>query len=169
MKKYKFRLQKVLDFRMSLKDERKRELLAANQRLHEAEAELDRVRRELLKFGLSEGQTMSVEDLTLRSAYTERMRNAVAEQIEVVAMRQAEAAEAIQRYIEAAKDANALDTLKNRRFQEYMERIQKEEEKVLDESAVQRAGRALIRQAGQRRISEHPEDEHPDHGKVGNN
>lgn len=139
---------------MSFKDERKRELLAANQALHEAEAERERLERELLKGGLVEGQTLSVEDLTLRSGYAARMKATLAEQIEVVAMRQAEAAEAVQRYIEAAKDANALDTLKNRRFQEYMERIQKEEERVLDESAVQRAGRALIKEAKVRRDAE---------------
>ncbi len=169
MKKFKFRLQKVLDFRMSLKDERKRELLAANQSLHEAEAERDRLQREFLSGGLVEGQTLSVEDLTLRSGYAARMKSEFERQIEIVAMRQVEAAEAVQRYIEAAKDANALDTLKNRRFQEYMERIQKEEERILDESAVQRAGRALIKEAKVRRESEPHEFDDLSHGKAEGN
>ena len=169
MKKFKYRLQKVLDFRMSLKDERKRELLNANQALHEAEAERDRLRDELLSGGLVVGQMLSVEDLTLRSGYSARMKSEFEKQIEVVAMREAEAAEAVQRYIEAAKDANALDTHKNRRFQEYTERIQKEEEKILDESAVQRAGRALIKEAKVRREEEHPEFEHLSHGKAEGN
>lgn len=151
MKKFKFRLEQVLKFRTALKDERKRELLDANQRLRAAEQIQDELEQQLSRYGLENGEVLMLGELELRGAYRERTKQEWRAQCESVAMRQAEVAQALEHYIEAAKDANALEALKKRRLQEFEERIQKMEETALDETAVQRAGRRLIAEKEKRR------------------
>ncbi len=144
MKKFKFRLERVLQFRMALKDERKRDLLDANQRLRDAEQVQEQLNGELARHGLESGEVLLLGELELRGVYRERTKLALEAQGEAVAMRQVDVAAALESYIEAAKDANALEALKKRRLQEFQERIQKLEETALDEIAVQRAGRKLV-------------------------
>lgn len=141
MKKFKFRLEQVLRYRESLKGERRRELLEANRVLQEAEDRAAMLLSAVGSHGLVEGASLSVADLELRALFRERAAQALAAQREVVALRRHDAQEAIDRYIEASKDANALDALKKKRSQEYLERIQRHEQAAEDEATVQRAGR----------------------------
>ncbi|MCB0336021.1 MAG: flagellar FliJ family protein, partial [Bdellovibrionales bacterium] len=47
---------------------------------------------------------------------------------------------ALQDYIEATREAKVLETLKEKKREQYMEYVRKEEDKFLDELTVQRAG-----------------------------
>jgi flagellar export protein FliJ len=141
VKKFKFRLEQVLRYRESLKSERRRELLEANRVLQDAEERVGVLLRAVGSYGIAEGAQCSVADLELRARFRERAAQDLAAQRELVARRRHEAQEAIDRYIEASKEANALDALKKKRSQEYLERIQRLEQAADDEATVQRVGR----------------------------
>jgi flagellar FliJ protein len=151
MKKFKFRLEKVLEYRLSIKGEMKRVLLEANQKLQAVEAERDRLLGELMRYEFSGGEVLTIGELELRASYRERTKSMFSEALALAAVREEEVKSALEAYIASAKDANVLEALKKRRFEEYRERIEKAEEQSLDETAVQRAGRVLLRKAGEAR------------------
>jgi flagellar export protein FliJ len=79
--------------------------------------------------------------LVLVGAYSLRLKEAIEEQRLRVAAAEKAAEEARERYIEASKEAQALEKLKEKRHQEYVEETLKEEGNQLDEFAVLRAGK----------------------------
>lgn len=141
MKKFKFKLEQVLGFRMTVKAEKKRVLMQKNLLLQEAERRLEEIEREFRSQALPEQAVLRAEELQTRAAYSLHLKMLIEQQHLTIIRLRDEVAKALEVYIEAAKDANALETLKERRRAEYLERVAKEEERILDEMAVQRAGR----------------------------
>jgi flagellar export protein FliJ len=88
---------------------------------------------------IQEGGTYSASDLVMFGDYRVRLKSAIEEQRERVIAAQKVANEALERYVEASKEAKALEMLRQRREAEYTQGILKEEGAQLDEVAVQRA------------------------------
>jgi len=141
MKRFSFRLQRVLELRERIRDERRQELVLKNMERDNAQHHLAYLEQEYTNAGLHDGGTYSAAELVLRGDYSSRLKQEIAAQLVRVEEVTRAAEEARERYVEASKEAQAIEKLKDRRKQEYQEAVLKEEGGQLDELAVQRAGR----------------------------
>lgn len=139
-KRFKFRLQKVLEYRHMLKADAQKELLFANNTLFSEQQMLADLETALLQNELASDQVLSVGEIALYDQYSLRLRNDIGHQ-KVRVEEAAEVAEIARlAYIEAAKEAETLDKLKSKRKEEYRVYLEKEHEKFLDELTTQRNG-----------------------------
>ena len=142
MKRFRFRLQRILDIREQIRDELRQELVRKNQvRDHELRV-LAELEQESLRAMIREGGTYSASELVMFGDYRLRLKLRIEEQQGRVAVAMQEAEEAMARYVEASKEAKALEMLRQKRKAEYDEQALKEEGAQLDELAVQRAPRS---------------------------
>jgi flagellar FliJ protein len=140
MKKFKFRLERVLEYRERIKTDRRNELMQARQALSEAVQKLQRLEAEALANAVRDG-TRPVQEFVLHADYGRRLRSEIALQREriIEAEKVVDAAQA--RYVEASRDARALDMLKEKKRAEHSEQLIVHEINVLDELTIQRSGR----------------------------
>jgi flagellar FliJ protein len=140
MKRFKFRLQRVLDVRAQIRDEARQELVRRNnERDHELSV-LRYLEQEYLNNALVDGGTYSASDLLAKGVYSERLEIAIEHQQVVVQQAIAKAEEALDVYIEASKEAKAIEMLREKKLEEFKEEVLKEEAAVLDEIALQKFG-----------------------------
>lgn len=137
MKKFKFRLARVLQYRETVLEERKRELALKTQLLREAEQNLDQLSQQRQNNVIPQNSSTTVEALILQGAYLERLLV----EIEQAKLKIIEATrvveEAHQAYLLASQEHKALDTLQEKQLAEYQSYIDHEESKIFDELTVQ--------------------------------
>ena len=143
MKRFRFRLQRVLDLRVQIRDEARQELVRCNAERDHQVYVLAQLQDEFLQLGLVEGGMYSASDLTRLAAYAKRLTAAIDQQKVVVAEAIKAAEIAQERYIEVSKEAKTLEMLKDRKLQEFHAEQLREEGAILDELAVQRAVRGI--------------------------
>lgn len=139
MKKFRFRLEKVLKFRDGVREEKKRILMTCNARLTEAREYLEALEQAARAIDVDDKKVISAEQLLIRGNYGQRLKESIDMQRLEIIQREEQAARALEDYLEAAKEARALEMLRERKRQAYTELVFKEEEKFLDELTVQRA------------------------------
>ncbi|NLF24861.1 MAG: hypothetical protein GX589_04290 [Deltaproteobacteria bacterium] len=140
MKRFKYRLERVLEYRKLVKDEKVRELLNRNQKLHEDSEKLRELETAELLNRIEEGARLNAAQLQLVADYGFRLRGAIAGQVEVVEKSKEAVEEATAEYVEAAKEEKSLSIHKSRKLEEYKEYVQQEEDRFVDELNIQRAG-----------------------------
>jgi flagellar FliJ protein len=133
MRRFRFRLQRILDIRVQIRDEARQELVRCNAERDQQAAILRALEDEFNTLGLKEGGTYSASELVAVGAYSERLTNAIKRQQEVLAAAMRVAQEALERYIEASREAKAIEMLKEKRLHEYTAESLREEGKLLDE------------------------------------
>lgn len=142
MKRFSFRLEKVLQYRQIVQQEKKREFARLLALLNEAESRL----RELLDAqetnSIQESVEVTVDEFMLRGRYAERLKQEIVDQKLKVLQAEEEMEKAKAEYIEAAKEARALEMLKEKKKVQFEEHIALEEGKILDEMVTQRSQRA---------------------------
>ncbi|MFN4894236.1 MAG: flagellar export protein FliJ [Pseudomonadota bacterium] len=141
MKRFRFRLQRILDLRVQIRDEARQELVRCTaERDHQIHI-LAQLQDEFLQVGLKECGTYSASDIASLGAYSERLTNSIDQQKIVVteAIKATEAAQ--ERYIEVSKEAKTLEMLRDKKRQEFDAAQLREEGALFDELAVQRATR----------------------------
>jgi flagellar FliJ protein len=138
MKKFKFRLEKILHYRDGIKQERLRELQLANQQLRAAEEKLEELRDAFLKNDMPDGNILSVEEVYIRSAYGERLKSEIERQLVLIEQCQAVVEQARAIYIEASREVEVLVKLKERKQEAFNVFVAKQEEIFLDELVTQR-------------------------------
>ena len=144
MKKFRFRLERVLRYRELIKREKERELLEANLELDQQVQRLKMLEEARLS-NRTQGETLlSAGDVEIVAQYGERLRYEIADQFLTIARAEEAVEKAVEQYIEAVKDAKSLVTLKEKKHQEYVEYVLKEEGKFLDELTVQK-GNTMIK------------------------
>lgn len=143
MKRFRFRLQRVLDLRVQIRDEARQELVRCNAERDHQVYVLAQLQDEFLQLGLVEGGMYSASDLTRLAAYAERLTAAIDRQKLSVAEAIKAAEAALERYVELSKAAKTLEMLKDKRLQEFQAQELREEGAVLDELALQLAVRAM--------------------------
>jgi flagellar FliJ protein len=141
MKRFRFRLQRILELREQIRDEARQELVRRNAERDQQISVLNYLYEEFQRIGLTEGGTYPASDLVMVGAYGERLTIAIEQQKLIVAeaIRAAEVAQ--DRYIQASKDAQAISMLKDKKLQEFKEEALREEGALLDEIAIQRSVR----------------------------
>lgn len=138
MKKFKFRLERVLEYREVVKRERLRELMLGHLKLREEQDRLEGLEQAQLGNKLEEGATFSEKEVYLNGLFATRMKEQIIEQRDLLVKTEEELDRRRAVYIEASKEAEALLTLKKRKLEEYSQYVNKEDEKTLDELAVQK-------------------------------
>jgi len=133
----------VLDIREQFRDELRQELVRKN---HERDDELQvlaRLEQESLQIKIEEGGTYSASELVMFGAYSVRLKQLMEQQQQRVAAAIKQVEEVKERYIEASKEAKALEMLRQKRREEYTEQQLKEDGRQLDELAIQRIGQGI--------------------------
>ena len=133
----------MLDIREQFRDELRQELVRKN---HERDDELQvlaRLEQESLQIKIEEGGTYSASELVMFGAYSVRLKQLMEQQQQRVAAAIKQVEEAKERYIEASKEAKALEMLRQKRREEYTEQQLKEDGRQLDELAIQRVGQEI--------------------------
>ena len=141
MKRFSFRLERVLQYRELVKDEKRRVLRHKMARLRDCQEWLSYLENERLSLAIDENGIFPVEVILQWGFYCERLKNEIEKAQEVIVVREKEVDEAMTQYIEASKEVSVLQKLKEKQRSEYVENVAKEESKILDELAVQRSGR----------------------------
>jgi flagellar export protein FliJ len=149
VKKFRFRLERVLHYRETVKGERRRELLEANYALQTAEAHLAELESAQRALGFHEGAVMSVAEIQIQGLYGARLKAEIAAQHDVIKTAENAVFEARTRYVEASKDCKSLEVLKEKRRAEYAEYVLKEDEKFLDEFTIQKGSPERQKESGQ--------------------
>lgn len=137
MRRFRFRLQRIMELREQIRDEARQELVRANAKRDHEVSVLTYLEQEFEAISLREGGTYSADELLTLGAYGERLTNAIEKQKVVVAEAIQEAEAAHDRYIQASKDAKAIELLKDKKVQEFKEQVLREEGALLDELAIQ--------------------------------
>ena len=149
MKKFKFRLQRVLDYREIVKDEKRRELLLCNHKLAMDRERLEQLAEAERQNRLEEGVVMSAARVLQAGDFAVGLQKAMERQREIIIEDEAAVEKAMNAYIEAAKESRALSLLKERRLTEYKDYLEKEELRNLDETAVQKGNQLYQSEEGQ--------------------
>ena len=133
----------MLDIREQFRDELRQELVRKN---HERDDELQvlaRLEQESLQIKIEEGGTYSASELVMFGDYSVRLKQLMEQQQQRVAAAIKQVEEVKERYIEASKEAKALEMLRQKRREEYTEQQLKEDGRQLDELAIQRIGQGI--------------------------
>ena len=138
MKKFKFRLQRVLEYRHTLTKDKERELAMRNGELHEAEGGLEMILDAQDRDGGVAAGVMSMAELALRGEYYEALQSSLIRQREVVEQAVKAVDAAREAYRVKAIEEETLETLKEKKVNEHHELARKDERKQLDSLVVQR-------------------------------
>lgn len=140
MKVFKFRLEKVLQFREGVRKDKERALALANTQLREAQEQLEALIESLRQNSLGEG-ILSIEQVYLQGYLVEGIKERIAVQRNLIEELQEAVEVAREEYQVAASEAEALVKLRAQRLQQYNQHMEKEQEKFLDELTIQRVAR----------------------------
>jgi flagellar FliJ protein len=143
MLRFRFRLKRVLDLRVQIRDEARQELVLRNSERDQQICILAQLQDEFLQLGLVPGGTYSASDISRLAAYAERLTVAIDRQKVLVAEAIKAAEEAQERYIEASKEAKTLEMLRDKKLEEFRVEELREEGALLDEIAVQKVARDI--------------------------
>lgn len=142
MKRFRFRLQRVLDYRKIVKGEKQRTLLLKNHELRLLQEELVELENARLANEIS-GGLISAELVLAAGLYAARLKQRIIDQRLAIIRAQDEVEKALAEYMQAAKDEKALISLKDKKYSEYRESVLAEEGRFLDELSTQR-GNSLL-------------------------
>ena len=141
MKKFKFRLQKVLEYRTVVKQEKLRELALKNQALSEATESLAKLEAAYRENEVSQATLHSSQSVLLSGMYGERIKDEiVSERLNIIKVEE-QVQKAREAYIEATKESETLETLKKKKSEEHRQAVEKADLNFLDELSVMRGNR----------------------------
>jgi flagellar export protein FliJ len=144
-----FRLQNVLEYRTGLADRARQELGVLQARVREAEEELATLhrfeQRALRALGDAQsGAALDFAEITRLLEYGEVLTQRITQQHEVIAQRQQAVDEQQERVIALAKDAKALEKLRERQLEEFQHEDARREQAETSEIAAVRHQRAQV-------------------------
>ena len=139
MKKFKFRLEKVFQYRISIQDDKKRILTEYLIQIREQEDKLANYLQEQDKNSVSEYNNLA--GYQLQTVFATRLSTQINKTRDKISELEKLAEEARVEYVEATKDVQSLETLKKKQLEEYQQYVHKMDEKFLDELTVQKGNR----------------------------
>lgn len=151
MKRFQFRLERLLKIRQYREREWEVKLAVASRACIELEQEIDGLSREraVTTLGPTRGEDRStlldLEDLLARRNYLVYLDNRTRELSETLAVRELERDEVRSKLAEASRARKVLDKLKERRNGEYNREAARHTAKVLDEVAGSSPARRLLK------------------------
>ena len=135
MKKFDFRLNKVLDHRENRRKESKEELAQRNNELQAIVNQINFITGEQDKLAKRDTTSFNVSELLLSSGYQDKLLSKLNEQKVFEKKAESEVALARENYIAKSRDVKALEMLKSKKLDEYRVEVKRNERKILDEVA----------------------------------
>lgn len=137
MAAYKFKLQKLLDYRLSMEEEKKNKLGEASRRLEEEKArlrELKNRQNEMNRtFREKTSQGMPVNELKLLANYIDYYKRGIKAQKTKVKMAEDYVDVCREELIKASQEKKMIEKLKEIDYGEFLYEEQKKEEKLVDD------------------------------------
>lgn len=137
MKKFKFRLQKVLEHKERLFDIAKEEYLIQVRALQELQAELERLKKAFTRCLVQAGdftkQQFRIKDLALFYRYQFFLKREMRECAARISKQENVVSQKRAALVAAAQEKEVLVKLKARRFKEYQYEVDTEEQKTMDD------------------------------------
>lgn len=140
MKKFNFRLEKVLDYRRIVEEWAKQAYLDARSKKLEAEAVLASIEAE--RAALLEQPILTVEDCQTLDLRLNLLEEKITHQNIAIEVLEKEEGDAFQEWAEKKTDVKVLEELRNRAYEEWQLEVSREEQAMLDEWSVQKRGAA---------------------------
>ncbi len=133
---FRFRLEKLLEYRQHREEEAKDEFLERQARRYAAEAEIERLKEQ--KRHALHGSTGSLHDRINSERFIERLTDSIrgSEVAVSILLGEEEAAKSV--WLKAKSDAEALDKLRDKDHAEWSIEEVRREQRELDEWAVMR-------------------------------
>lgn len=138
MKRFRFRLQRVLDFRNSLKKEQGLQLAKRNAELLTEQETLEGIVAEHEQSTGQAGGVHAASELKQVRDYGQRLQKRFVEQRQTVQEATQAAEDARLKFVEKSVDAEVFTNLKERKLHEFKEEVRRAEQKELDKLVVQR-------------------------------
>lgn len=134
---YKFRLQKLLDYKKSLEEEKKNELGKAFKRLEEEKNRLFALKQSLNEmnstFREKTSQGLAVNKLKILANYIDYYKRGIKEQRTKIKMAEEYLSICREDLIKATQEKKMIEKLKETDYNKYLYNEQKKEEKLVDE------------------------------------
>ncbi len=144
MKAFRFRLERVRQFRAIVKKEKERELSRRNLDLFEAVQRREEIRAAQDAFPVPEHTNMSVEELLLIGQFQEYLSGALERQEKVITEADSAVEGAKREYIQRAREEQSLDMLKSKRKEEYCTEMKRSERKERDRLWLSRQAARIV-------------------------
>jgi len=137
MKKFNFPLEKVLRFRTSLLDEEKNKLAELRRDVIETENKIEDCRRQMAESDLelkeSAAKGTTIQRIQILNFQIESARNMIEELEKQLKKQQLLVERQLGVVLEATKDVNGLERLKEKQREEYNEAVRKEDDLTISE------------------------------------
>lgn len=133
MAKFKFSLEKVLDYRWLKEQEAKREYASAQKALTEQEDIFQQINQE--KENLMEVRESTINRMQVQQWYLLDLNQRLIATTEAIKEMSRYVEQALSVYIEAQKERKILEKLSEKQLAEYQIEMNREEQKMLDEMA----------------------------------
>ncbi len=131
MRRFEFRLEKVLAYRCLQEEWAKEALREAQAALGEAEIELTRIERERAAALLKKPK--SIEAMIDLESYVAKLEDDAEAQKSVISILEDEVERARLEYLEAKRAVETMEKLKQRELEEWEAELNREEQKSLDD------------------------------------
>ncbi len=145
MKPFKFKLEKVLDHKKTVEDERKGQFSCAERQCRDNEQVLDDLKKkeENLVDTLRAVQSgvMNVSDMVLNYNHFLSLEQKITGQSEKVQQLREKVSDCRQQLIAAKKEKEILEKIKDKQHQGYVRETNRQEQKVNDEIGIHRFNR----------------------------
>lgn len=142
-KRFKFKLQSILDYKQQIEDEEKEKLAKLMQEEQKAKEYLETLKqnREREVFNLKEKQqegTLNIDELKLIHNHIQYLGVQIENQKIKISNLQKKIEEQRQKLMEATKERKSYEKLKEKQQERFLQEIETEERKMIDELATTR-------------------------------
>lgn len=138
---YKFSLQNVLDWRGDKEDEAKLDLIQAKERQHQEEMYLKKLIHENIQLKEKAALERKVDAMRQQDLYKEVLDQKIIQQKLIVEQAEDLTVRMEQALLKAHQDKRVMEKLKEKEREQYIEKVNLEEQKTLDEFATITYGR----------------------------
>ena len=136
MAKFKFRLEKVKQYRELIKKEAERTLLEKRAEANKAEENLHLLNEEKNRIKIDTDGILTAGELQVLASYEEFLLGLLKTQKQVVEDTNKAVERAREVFIDKAKDERALSLLKDKKYEEYQEEETRRQKKEFSEIAI---------------------------------
>lgn len=137
MKKFKFSLEKLLDYKEQILQKEKNDLARLRQQRQEAVEErlrtVDRTKEFNGRFVADSSQGMKLSDITLAKSYINSLLEYTRQLEKMISIYDRQIEEQLQVVIEATREVSAIQHLKEKQLEEYRYQVQKADELMIEE------------------------------------
>lgn len=131
MKSFHFSLEKIYELRVKEEKKMKRAYGEIQKLVFQKENEIQQMMKE--KATMSEMSQMNIEQIQVHYRYLARLDQQIMDEHQQLLIIKQQLADILEEYMTAQKDRKIIEKLYEKKYQEYLSEVKKEEQKRLDE------------------------------------